>query len=122
MGDRSEQNVQIRFLSNEGHWQGADGADNGNCMELKAAVEKYLGVVKEFGRPMPLASFGLPRKELEAMVSAWEEDYHLHRHFELIPPATPMPDSREAGDTYVIRGITFCAIVFKESIRHAFDK
>ena len=87
-------------------------------MDLKAAVEKYLEVVKEFGRPMPLSRFGVPRDELEAAVAAWDEDYHLHRHFELIPPSPERPDD---GGTYVIQGLPYSAIVFKESIRHVFE-
>lgn len=89
-------------------------------MELKAAVEKYLEVVKGFGSPMPLQEFGLPGNELEAMVSAWEEDYHLHRHFLLIPAA-----EKPGGDTpqtaYRISGMAYTAIVFHASVRHAFE-
>jgi hypothetical protein len=90
-------------------------------MELKAAVERYLEVVKGFQRPMPLAQFGLSREELEAMVSAWDEDYHLHRHFELISPSTAPPGMLEDGAAFIIHGIPYCAILFKESIRHVFE-
>ncbi|MBI4460189.1 MAG: hypothetical protein HY648_09050 [Acidobacteria bacterium] len=82
-------------------------------MRLEAAVEKYLDQVKEFHRPMPLSAFGLPQEELEAMLAAWEEDYQLHRHLELIPASA-------ADDTpvYWIGGVAYSAIVFRASIRH----
>lgn len=86
-------------------------------MNLKAAVEKYLEVAREFGRPMPLAQFGLHKDELEAMVSAWDEDYHLHRHFELIPPSQAGAPSPGDDPVYLINGVAYTAIVFQESIR-----
>ncbi|MBI3895691.1 MAG: hypothetical protein HY313_07140 [Acidobacteria bacterium] len=83
-------------------------------MELRAAVERYLEVVKEFHRPMLLSQFGLSKEEVEAMISSWEEDYQVHRHLELI--------SVSATDTskivYQVGGIPYTAIVFRESIRH----
>lgn len=92
-------------------------ASNGfpwTVMELKAAVERYLEVVKEFRRPMPLSAFGLPKEEVEAMVSAWEEDYQVHRHLELIPAST----TDQNTPVYRIGGLLYTAIVFRESIRH----
>ena len=92
-------------------------ASNGfpwTVMELKAAVEKYLEAVQEFCRPMPLSQFGLPKEEVEAMVSAWEEDYQVHRHLELIPAST----AGQNTPVYRIGGLLYTAIVFRESIRH----
>ena len=86
-------------------------------MDLKTAVEKYREVVGEFGRPMPLAQFGLPQEAIEAMVSAWDEDYHLHAHFELVPAA----GSPEKETAYRINGRAYTAIVFRPSIRHVFE-
>jgi len=83
-------------------------------MNLEAAVKRYLEVVGEFRRPMPLEQFGLPQAAVEAMVSAWDEDYHLHRHFELIAAPEPLPDG-----VYRVHGIPYTAIVFHESIRDA---
>ncbi len=102
-------------------------------MDLKAAVERYREVVKEFGQPMPLTRFGLPKEEIEAMVAGWDEDYHLHRHFVLIPSAPAGSDetmsdtkSDTGGNTgketsYSINGLSCTAIVFRESIRHALE-
>lgn len=86
-------------------------------MDLRAAVEKYREVVREFGRPMPLAQFGLPQEVIEAMVSAWDEDYHLHAHFELISAAS----GPEKETVYRINGRAYTAIVFRPSIRHVFE-
>ena len=85
-------------------------------MDLKAAVAKYLEVVGEFGRPMPLTEFGLSREATEAMVSDWEEDYQLHRHLELIP-ATGGPGGRPAESAFVVAGMAYTAVVFRASIR-----
>jgi hypothetical protein len=82
-------------------------------MDLRAAVEKYLEVAGSFGKPMPLDRLGLTQKEIEAMLSAWEDDYHLNRHFELIP-ASGMPADAPA---YRVNGTLQTAIVFRETIR-----
>lgn len=91
-------------------------------MELKAAVEKYLEVVREFRRPMPLSGFGLPPRELEALLSAWDEDYHLHRHFELLTSAEAPPGISQDAPVYLVGGQTYVAIVIHESIRHVLDQ
>ena len=90
-------------------------------MDLKAAVEKYREVVKEFGQPMPLSRFGLPKEEVEAMVAGWDEDYHLHRHFVLLPAPQTGSGDPGAETAYSINGLSCAAIVFRESIRHAIE-
>lgn len=99
-------------------------------MNLKTAVEKYLAVT-QFGQPMPLTAFGLDRNATEAMLAAWEEDYQLHRHMELIPaePTGPGGENREnregregtletaAQTRYFVAGIAYISIVFRASIR-----
>ena len=87
-------------------------------MNLKAAVEKYLAVAGEFGRPMPLTGFGLSREATEAMLAAWEEDYQLHRHLELIPAGDSSSEAA-AEARYVVGGIAYAGIVFRSSIRTA---
>jgi hypothetical protein len=92
----------------------------GSCVELRAAVAKYLDVVKEFGRPMPLAEFGVPKDELERVLSGWDEDYHLNRHFELIA-ASPACGLGNAPMLYVVNGLACSSIVFRETICHVFE-
>lgn len=88
-------------------------------MDLKTAVEKYLEIAGDFGLPMPLSCFGVSRQDLEATLSAWDEDYHLHRHFELIsPPTAPAGRGSGGAGTYLINGLAYSAILFKETIRH----
>jgi hypothetical protein len=86
-------------------------------MTLKAAVEKYLAVTGRFGETMPLRKFGLPQAEVEALLSAWDEDYHLHRHFELIPASS----MSEGATAYSVSGVLYSAIIIRESIREALD-
>ena len=87
-------------------------------MNLKAAVEKYLAVAGEFGRPMPLTGFGLSREAPEEMLADWEEDYLLHRHLELIPAGDSSSEAA-AESRYVVGGIAYAGIVFRSSIRTA---
>jgi hypothetical protein len=86
-------------------------------MELRAAVEIYLTTTGSFGEPMLLDRFGLTQKQIETLLSAWEEDYHLNRHFELIP-ASGMPAPAPA---YRVNGTLYTAIVFRETIRDVLD-
>ena len=85
-------------------------------MNLKSAVRKYLEVVGEFGRPMSLTEFGLSREATEAMLAAWEEDYQLHRHLELIPASDGPPGPVTEG-TYLVGGLAYTGVVFRASIR-----
>ena len=82
-------------------------------MNLKAAVERYLESVGSFGVPMPLDRFGLTQAEVEAMLAAWEDDYHLSRHFELVPSS----QASVPAPAYSINGAVYSAIIFRESIR-----
>ena len=82
-------------------------------MNLKEAVARYLQAAGRFGEPMPLSQFQLPQAELEAMLSAWDEDYHLHCYFELIP-ASRMSAGAPA---YNINGTMYTAIVIQETVR-----
>ena len=84
-------------------------------MELEAAVKKYLEVVGEFGRPMRLVDFGLSHEEVESLLAAWEEDYQLHRHLQLIPAERTTP-GLAADEPYPVQGNFYIAIVFQKSI------
>ena len=86
-------------------------------MDLKAAVARYLAAAGGFGRPMPLSHFHLPKHETEAMLEAWDEDYHLNRHFELISAPSQAADA----DRHIVKGTTYHQIVFKESVRQVLD-
>jgi hypothetical protein len=56
-------------------------------MDLRQVVEKYKSVAGGFGKPVPLAAFGLSREETERIFSVFDEDYHISRffHFSLNP-------------------------------------
>jgi hypothetical protein len=61
--------------------EGATG--RARMMNLKEAVERYLSVAGDFGKPALLAAFGMERSETEALFGALDEDYHISRflHF-----------------------------------------
>lgn len=86
-------------------------------MTLKEAVARYLQAAGQFGETMPLGQFGLPQAEAERMLSGWDEDYHLNRHFELVPASW----MSEGAPAYSINGTLYSAIIIRESIREALD-
>ena len=80
-------------------------------MTLNEAVKRYLAVAGSFGTLMPLSSFDLPPEELRAMISDWEEDYHLSRHYELVPASY-----RDTGERYTIDGVEYSSIIMRDTI------
>lgn len=64
-------------------------------MQLREVVTKYLELAGGYGRPVPLASFGLSREETERVFSLFDEDYQISRFFHL---------SRQLGAEYSING------------------
>lgn len=49
-------------------------------MNLATGVKRYLEVAGGFDRPLHLSQFGLPKAEIEKLVSAWDEDYQISRY------------------------------------------
>ncbi len=70
-------------------------------MNLRQIVEKYRTLAGGFGRPVPLASFGLTQDEAEQLFNSYDEDYLISRflHFTLDPAQATRPDQ-----TYRING------------------
>jgi len=64
-------------------------------MNLREIVEKYRAVAGGHGRPVPLASFGLPRAETERLFSLLDEDYHISRFFHF---------RNDSGESFQING------------------
>lgn len=86
-------------------------------MTIQEAVNKYLTVTNGFGELMPLSRFEVPPAELRGALSDWEEDYHLSRHYELVPASY-----RDGGaQAYVINGIEYTGIIFHNSIKEILD-
>lgn len=52
-------------------------------MQLRELVEKYREIAGEFGKVVPLESFGLTREETEQFFGSLDEDYHISRYFHL---------------------------------------
>ncbi len=52
-------------------------------MDLAAAVAKYLALTGGFDRFLHLSQFGLPRAEIEQIISVWDEDYQISRYMRL---------------------------------------
>ena len=80
----------------------------GSAMNLKQIVEKYLALAGEFGKPVPLASFGLGREEIERLFSIFDEDYHISRFFHF---------SSAAGESYSINGFAHTHVSLDSGIQ-----
>ena len=72
-------------------------------MTLQETVEKYRVLAGDFGRPVPLTDFGLPRLETERLFSLFDEDYHISRFFHFSLDTTP---ERSAEHIYRINDFT----------------
>ena len=86
-------------------------------MDLGAAVRKYLASVGEFGRPLHLSEFELPKDEIERIFSAWDEDYQISRYLLL----TRAPDEElEAfpphARVYAVNGHESSHVTFRADI------
>jgi hypothetical protein len=81
-------------------------------MQLPDVVAKYLELAGEFGKPVPLAGFGLSRKETEKLFSALDEDYHISRFlaFSHQPPAP-------GEQTYQINGFPQTHLAISAQVR-----
>ncbi len=81
-------------------------------MELRPLVEQYLKLAGEFGRPVALERFELPRGELERLFSAWDEDYHLSRFLHLSREAGPAAGGAGAAE-FIINGFPYTHVAFE---------
>jgi hypothetical protein len=71
------------------------------AMNLRELVEKYRALAGGFGKPLPLAAFGLARPEAERLFSAFDEDYHISRFLRFsIDPAL----QNNSDKIYLING------------------
>ncbi len=61
-------------------------------MTLRDVVETYSKLAGGFGKPVPLAAFGLPHAETERLFSAFDEDYHISRYFHFTDQRPALPD------------------------------
>lgn len=69
-------------------------------MNLRETVDKYIELAGDFDRAVPLADFGLSRKETERHFSTLDEDYHISRYFHLSNQQATAP----AAAVYQING------------------
>ena len=52
-------------------------------LDLNQVVQKYLASAGAYGKTVALSSLGLSPKEIEGVLSAFDEDYHISRYFHL---------------------------------------
>lgn len=66
-------------------------------MHLRGVVEKYLALAGGYGKPAPLAGFGLGKEQTERLFSIFDEDYHISRFFHF---------SNAGGEAFEINGFS----------------
>lgn len=69
-------------------------------LTLREIVNRYLTLAGEYGRPVPLESFGLTPEETEAVFSVYEDDYRISRFLEF----RFQPESATSHRTYQVNG------------------
>lgn len=50
-------------------------------LSLRELVTVYLSLAGQFGAPVALSAFQLPKVETERLFSSYDEDYHISRFF-----------------------------------------
>ena len=77
-------------------------------MTLQELVDRYRERAGGFGRPLALAEFGLPKKELQHELSAFDEDYQISRFFRFtLDPA---------AQAFTINGFDYSHLAFLPEI------
>lgn len=82
-------------------------------MSLAEGIQKYLEIAGSFGRPAPLARFGLSRDETEKLFSTWDEDYQINRYMLLTLEAAEGP----ARQIFLINGFECSHVCFQPDIQ-----
>ena len=77
-------------------------------MTLKEIVDKYLAIAGGFTFLAPLAGFGLERGEVERVLGAFDEDYHISRYLHF---------SQVLGTAYKINGFEQTHVSIDEEIQ-----
>ncbi len=86
-------------------------------MDLGEAVQRYLQVAGAFGRPVPLAGFGLTREETEGVFSVWDEDYQISRYMELsLRSGASSPQAPGSQDVYQVNAFHCSHVSFHPDI------
>jgi hypothetical protein len=67
---------------------------------LRDIIDKYRQLAGGFGRPLPLAAFGLSSEETERIFGIFDEDYHISRFFHF----TFEPADDDSRQSYHING------------------
>jgi hypothetical protein len=73
----------------------SDAPSRAPMLPLKELVNHYLSLAGEFGTPVPLTAFNLPRADTELLFSNYDEDYHISRFFHF---------TEADGMTFIING------------------
>jgi len=77
-------------------------------MNLREIVDKYLALAGGFGKPAPLAGFGLPHEQTERIFSIFDEDYHISRFFHF---------SSISGESFQINGFPHTHVTLNAEIQ-----
>ncbi|HVA01387.1 MAG TPA: hypothetical protein VMV34_07005 [Terriglobia bacterium] len=87
-------------------------------MNLTALVAKYVEAAGGFGRPVHLSFLGLPKKETEKIISAFDEDYQVSRYLMLLRESDELLSSLPKEDRiYMINGLECSHLSLQPDVR-----
>ena len=88
-------------------------------MDLAAVVKKYLELTGGFDLPLHLSRLGLPKPEVERLVSAWDEDYQISR-FVLLSRDDNAGQYPEDSRVFSINGCEYTHVTLRPGIWQLF--
>ncbi len=77
-------------------------------VSLSEAVQRYIAVAGEFGKPVALAEFGFSQEQAQNLFSLFDEDYQISRYLHF---------SRAAGQEFEISGETVTHVAIDAAIQ-----
>jgi hypothetical protein len=86
-------------------------------MTIAEAVKRYLEIAGEYGKVVPLASFGLPKPDTERLFAAWDEDYQISRFMLLTAEASQDLARQSTQEVYKVNGFDCTHVTLQPGIQ-----
>lgn len=86
-------------------------------MTISDAVNRYLEIAGEFGKPVPLGSFSLSKPETEKLFAAWDEDYQINRFMLLTLEASTATSAQSPREVYCVNGFDCTHVTFQAGVQ-----
>lgn len=90
-------------------------------MNLAAVVKTYLEHTGGFDLPLHLSRFGLPKPEVEALFSAWDEDYQISRFLLLSREESGGGTYPKGMEVFSINDYEYTHVTFRSGIQQLLE-